>query len=1667
MWKGLFMALLLLSLTFALPLEEGQVRKTAVSIVKVPVTDTEEPGVQFYIFVFEGAETDLRTLPDYNERTQQYLDRFAEEYAENPDQARQEILRQAVAQVQEEYTENPPPESLQNVPVTVYYFNVNGRQRPLPGCTDIRTTRGFADADGNVLGYYALCEVPRDPVETTVREDGTAVQEGGYIGTCTRYLAAYAGEEGRNRASSFSVEACDQQLIALPAFSQQLADVLRDETNAAAMFAAFVLLGLLLATMYFSGRSPLTLLDVATPRLPSPKSIIPSGQILGPFGYTELKKAIGKLQKTDNAVMAKELRLRGANLRGSMVFIDRIANSMRFGKADKWAGEVEVTKNALRSMGILAAEYRMDISRLRHFENMEFHELHTNQEKQRELGRLLGDLERRVDRAQNERDILYFLTLKRVFQSIMSLRVLEVLTGHDKIEAKRVMPQQAVQTALRASLNQYLLLRPLVSGSWDSVMRSFWQFGRFGRAVGRETARQSTDAYRAMRRKAAAAGWVQMAEEKPREKAIKDMVMGGMVPTDDRLAAFYHDFRAEINRDMQRYVLGQLLARYNVHLRMTEEELISMGHKDLDVVGISGLRGAMHDPAFLELEKRMREILGNGQMSEKQKLDELMNLAQQHGINLGKNIYGIIERMEQIHADKAGDHIKMLDLYATLQEGHGINQPASVYWRAASPNEYHVLVGRDEIPHDMIWKQNVLRNFIYNLEHGFTDYSLQHSMEFMHLFFVNRLGGLLPSQHEAKTMLEEVGRTPFPLLRREGVSGKGLPDVFPEYMRKGEFSAIEHRMARYVIHSLTPEGRKSFKEATGHEADETAIDRMGEKQFQAFYKALIDHTLYSYKWVEAKYKVGKGSYGEPLLGGVEKETGAVHWWESPHEFGPDKKWHVGDMKRHWVGVPGQDFTLYEFAEKRFEKSQLGYYKAGIERELDQMQFRTDKERQQAYKKLLIRDMFFHDIQDMSNSIYSHNAYGTTNNYMRSLSNDVAGFLRAAMKERGIPEPRLDRGLSFREHDPSNAMKVQDLANLLRVHDADFRAYLKRPVYYDTIAKSDMAWVMKHEGGFVPWHPGTLVSDRDRVFGYFAIHDPKSGQWRRWDPDTQKIDFRGAQARGIQLDKEHKCLQAGQRIIKNEDGSEYHSVLNPPTGRDVRLDNKDPRAWKDFFTAAKEWAGDDYKRMRTFYGALWHYAQMTEDWQGFWAEKEHISVKPKREVAPLPPTIWRFISDREMPSWLEHLTTKGRNAGLEVGNSISRVWQETAKDLTYSSYAVSHYTEALRQTSWRLAEHIKRADWSTLAAGDPMLAQLYQDAANAHPEYHQIWDYSIDRNPQRMSTSYGSRHRWGTYFHYGPYEQYERRATFRATMNRSEYFTTVALTWPMEVARWFSKYYTTMFRSTQEAFMGSAGKWDTRESALKRWEHTPPRLMEAMRAMLNPFAARSGRDVIFKNPSVHRDMSGPRLGGGLKVAPQDMNWVTTGMYSEARTGAANPGVSYYNYRYSLVPSTVLAEYMVYRAPHAAFFENDPYLKKYALVSTTKREVDSLAFSLERERELRGFGMSTNPIWGWAGLPWFYYHGAGGILPSWMTPKDMITQGVQQFKRGGLKSPKETLISGMQSFFHGATSLGRHLGHPGQEIYVTYCPKCNKPGYRLGSGMAGAGICSSRECRWRLL
>ena len=302
------------------------------------------------------------------------------------------------------------------------------------------------------------------------------------------------------------------------------------------------------------------------------------------------------------------------------------------------------------------------------------------------------------------------------------------------------------------------------------------------------------------------------------------------------------------------------------------------------------------------------------------------------------------------------------------------------------------------------------------------------------------------------------------------------------------------------------------------------------------------------------------------------------------------------------------------------------------------------------------------------------------------------------------------------------------------------------------------------------------------------------------------------------------------------------------GRDYRtgkpLDNKDPRNWKDLLDTAKTWAGHDYERSKTYIGLMWHYAQTTEEWQGFWSDndiRDRITIKPKHEVAPLPPTIWRFITDRELPGWLEAPMMKMRNIGLEFGHSVSRVWQETAKDLTYASYGVTHYTEILRQTSWRLAEHVKTANWNMMSAGlgrgeAAQLKEVYQAAANAHPEYHQIWDYVIDRNPQRTSTSYGSRHRWGSYFHYGPYEQFEVRANLRAAMTQGEYINMLALTWPMLLARRVGTWYTSVFRPVQESFMGAIGKWDTRESALKRWEHTPPRIMEALHTMLNPVSA---------------------------------------------------------------------------------------------------------------------------------------------------------------------------------------------------------------------------------------
>lgn len=1581
---GLFFALLV-SLTFADVPEESSIKHSIVSMVKVE----DDDQVFFHIYVFEATEYVAQIDPEYRARAEAHAGDL--EGGGTWEEARTGSLEH-ISGLGGDVVDT---EWLHDVPVTVYYYGLQGYRTPVEGCEDIRTIHSSPD----LPGPHAICEIPPES----------------YSGACTSFKAEYAGEPGvRLRGSSAPESVCDTEPpVALAEFRETLRHLLEPTSgDSITLFAMFLLGGLLLATMYFSGRSPLTLLDVATPRIPSPKTIAPGGQILAPFGYTEMKAASKKKMKAAIGLFKKErAALAGCVGAAAIAQVNRKANSIKGTTADKFAEDIGQNREFFRSIGLLALKHGIPFDRVAALAR---HLYKYGPEHHEKLGKLLAELERRIEASGAKRDALLLNTIRDYYLTTAQYQHLEVLTGHPTVTASGIVrsaPIYASQAVIGKTLGHFTLLRPLVAGSHDSLWRAFWQFGRFGKAIGRETKRRAGQLSRAVQKRRTVPLVIEEAQAAAKD-ASGNLTLGGISPMHHKMGAFYRDLHDEAHRDMARYTISQILQRHRIRLRMTEAELMEMGYKDMDVLAFAGLTSLKGEAkrAFLAVEEQIRAIMSSKDMSHNEKMKALLALAKREGAEIDPNLFATLERLEEIErmgSDETNGHLKMIELMTYLQEEHDINNPSH-----RATEGFELLVGRDSIPGDKNWELLTLRTYIHDLENGYMSATLENSMKSAYLNVVNRLSSLTPDHADQRALFPEA------ILRQE------------------EFAKIQERATQYLKDLMTPEGQRAFREMTGKDVRAATTDE------------IIKYSLYGHKWMDHEHGVSPGFGGYGAMAGREKETGKAHWWGAPDELGPEANWWKVGMKRHWIGEDnrGKDFPILEYAQKRFTKSYLPYFSADIERQLNDAARHDPRmldpaHRAQAARLIYAKKLLHEDVRELGNSLWAQNAYGHSNSTTAYYSKVAAGLLKGALKDRAIHD---EVAMKHLEHfDPSNSEHLRRLGGYLKKYDEPFKEFMKKPVTYDTIAKSDMPWIMTHEGGHAPWVKGMPLSDFDRIYGYAAIKDNK-GIYRRFDPDASHVDF-------------------GRATITLPDGR----IVNMNEAYGTLGSNKDPHDWKQFLDTAKNWAGNDYDKKKVFNWALWHYAQVTDDWKGFWA-KSDLTMKPKHEVAPLPPNMVRFIYNRDVP--MEKLQ-KARNVGLEVGHSLSRIYQDAAGDLTKSSWAITPYSEYMREHSWRLAHSIKTADWNEMLRGVPKgqrraIQQAYQTVANAHPEYHQVWDYAIDRNPWASSTSYGSRQRWASVFHLGPYEQYEMRANYGATMSKAEYAQSEFLRWPMSIARGLSKLYTAPFRSGQEAIQGGVGKWDTRESALKRYEHTQPRIKEALGVFANPLATITGKDVVFKSSAVQRDMAGKRLAAGLKIAPQDINYIRTGVYASARTGESNPGASFYTYDMFLHLDPKMAEYLAYRSPHARYFAADPYVRGQALKTTVKREVASEALALERERELRGFSISTNPTW-WAFSPAMaIWHGGPGVLPWWMTPKEVATQGYRRFTQaktgqGFMAGFQQRARAAYESFRHGgAQYFASRAFKPHHEHLVVYCPNCQTPGYRTGAG-GGAGQC--RKCR----
>lgn len=1553
---------------------------------------------------------------------------------------------------------------------TFTYFSPSaGGFIPLPGCTPrVSSDRTIVttNAEGEDVRYwYATCTMPENIYDTLARDQGLISRR------LNIRIHAPAGMNNGIEAASYSLTISDTQTGEIsPTVVNRLKEMmqgfvsgggpaeLRDDVGSLPCLGVFLILGLLLASMYFAGKSPITLLDIATPRLPAPKGIVAGGQILAPFGYTEMKRVLknsmgkgvaalgqsvgaisgasaagiaaggvrgirgriggfasgGRAGRGRGSAAAGRTRRRRRGRGGSAIDPDEIIELRDLAKAapaklaDKMA-DAGQQKAMAANMAIMARFVGMSMEDARSIaKRMPMH--YGDREH-----RLVGNIVERLERMGG----LHGLEAAAMRNYMVGLRTwmsLEVLTGHPDV-GKRSLTHQFIQKNLGRmfAADRFAILGPVILGSVDSTVRTA-RVGRRGLVaavkhsanLARDTARTVTTnlvggerAFRSRaataRRKGGAAGWAygQMT------KHSKDIQIGTMYPVHQKMAYFYRQLKEEIIQDEIRHVLKQIFKEHGLNFNMSEHQLMAMGYKDMDVLAMAGYRALnrAQRESLERTEAAIRTILTDPMLNSRQKLEQLMRTGaiigahtDPHGIIA--NLNAMIDHIDAQNTNTMPEYIKMIWLKQVLEEHHNMN-PAARVGEARIDDNYYCLVGRDHIHGGDLWQMMVLRTMAWDAQHGhLVNGGIKEELQSAWLNVVNREVSLRPT------------------------TGMG---ELPEFMRNAQqLQKIENRVRNTMFELI--EDRPMFEEY---------LRKNGKTYAQAEIHDFVEY-------MKGGGKVPRTH--EQVTGWLDGRTA---WWEEDFELAPLKGAFKVDMKRHWLSQldERENLAFAQWVESRFTRSYTPPFNPSIEARLDRMGLTTNfEQRRDMAKRLWVQDYTERDLMQRFNAQFTNNAYGTMHELSKSHTSILASFTQQALRERGLPSNdwRRDFVDKLDVRNPDHLRRFRYLLQEAENIDG-IKKIMSDHVSYDDVAKGHEPWVMLREGGMAPYRKGMPLSDGDRVLGGEVALKDNKGQWRTYVPDDVSIKFTGDLAERLNLE------------------NQWNSVNRSHVSRD----------WHSFMNNTIQWArenGYDYEREKVLGAVLWRYGQATYDYTNYWRQTG-VKVIPKREATPLAPNLFRMFG-WEAPGLMKAFKPI-RDIGLHVGDYVSRVALEAGGQLHRASWDITPYSEYYKQISWRLAHKVFSQDLQSLGLTEEE-RKAYRAYAVSHAAYHQVWDYAIDRNPWVRSTSFGSHQSWNTFFHCGPSKPYAVTDNLRAYMSRGEWINFMVHSgFIMNFARDIMMPYVNVTRGMQMSLQGYANKWESGMDPLKQYNYTSPRLLETLQAM-NPlsstwsrdwkedgigkwnvmrgafawFGSRTNKLNLFESSLEKRQLAGKAFMKGLAIGPQDIWLQEQGAYSVARTGAANPGTSFYDYRGTLKLDPRMSEYMLRMGDSWTIYSK--YLQESAMNTIQRRTVSAEALSIRRSVELRGFGISQNAMFGWI----------SPLMFGWHSP-------VPGFHKLGFREISSGIYNmwkhrGEKRFVDSAAEAGSKIGGafkraamPWKIASVAYCPVCYRAGHRGGA------------------
>lgn len=439
--------------------------------------------------------------------------------------------------------------------------------------------------------------------------------------------------------SQDSILACDPETTSLDVMSTAIKNALNDNMDQPLCLISVLMGGLLLASMFFAGRSPLSLLDITTPLLPKAKSISYSG-ITGGTGLSRIGKemaALGPQGKLISAASKETIEDMLRHLRSKGGYNKALLDYIMRSKAD------DVLK-MMAVRALLADKGRAFIDRI-----LALHGKAIDDENyQKEYGKILSELQRASDaRKLNEEKSLHdraMLLSQMNIENQMQMKAFGEATG-------------AVPTWLKNKF-KYTDKLPLLGTHIRGAMASFFAAGRMAGRMYKATAA-------GIIRNVADAGTEPGKDSysKRIHMAIADRKRNDLKPTlwqsfiarpgeVEKLAkpfdnyeygsALYKRLMEGAKKDVLHWLVGSIVSHYGGKMDLTLEEMMQIGKKTPEELMFAKLKSK----EFAEIEAKLRDLLSAEGMGDYKRAMELIKFMKANGIDFDS--MGVIAALKQL-----------------------------------------------------------------------------------------------------------------------------------------------------------------------------------------------------------------------------------------------------------------------------------------------------------------------------------------------------------------------------------------------------------------------------------------------------------------------------------------------------------------------------------------------------------------------------------------------------------------------------------------------------------------------------------------------------------------------------------------------------------------------------------------------------------------------------------------------------------------------------------------------------------------------------------------------------------------------------------------------------------------------------------------------------------